>query len=123
MLKIVIKDLIEMGCKVYYKDEGFHRDDGPAIERADGSKEWWFEGQYIYSNFEVFSKPAFYENHSVDIQDVIDYHKPIDPRESYIVLDWELPSRNINLFTRETLTFKKILYKDGIGYIPNLPGL
>jgi hypothetical protein len=24
-----------------------HREDGPAIERDNGIKEWWYQGQYI----------------------------------------------------------------------------
>lgn len=31
--------------KFWTNDEGqFHRLDGPAIEYADGSKEWWIDG-------------------------------------------------------------------------------
>jgi hypothetical protein len=33
---------IENGNKVWRNSSGqFHREDGPAIERTDGSKEWW----------------------------------------------------------------------------------
>ena len=37
----------EFGNKFYYADRKMvllHRDDGPAIEYADGSKEWWING-------------------------------------------------------------------------------
>jgi hypothetical protein len=35
------------GSKFYYKDKAMnilHREDGPAIEDADGHKEWWMDG-------------------------------------------------------------------------------
>lgn len=34
--------------KIYYKDNSFsiiHREDGPAIERITGTKEWWINGK------------------------------------------------------------------------------
>lgn len=30
---------------IYYKDGQKHREDGPAIELGDGTKEWWIGGQ------------------------------------------------------------------------------
>jgi len=36
------KEANKYGTVFYYNDKGkFHRLDGPAIEREDGSKEWW----------------------------------------------------------------------------------
>lgn len=32
------------GDKFWYKFIDLHREDGPAVERADGSVEWWFNG-------------------------------------------------------------------------------
>ena len=35
------------GNKRYYNDaEKFHREDGPAVEDADGTKEWWVNDIY-----------------------------------------------------------------------------
>ena len=31
----------------WWKDGNLHRDDGPAIERANGHKEWWKNGRHI----------------------------------------------------------------------------
>ena len=33
------------GDKFWYKDSKYHRDDGPAIESANGSKEWYKYGK------------------------------------------------------------------------------
>jgi|WetSurSiteA1Bulk_404760.scaffolds.fasta_scaffold135878_2 hypothetical protein len=33
------------GIKIYYKDDQYHREDGPAIEWPDGDKQWYFEGK------------------------------------------------------------------------------
>ena len=29
------------------RHEFFHREDGPAIENKDGSRFWWYEGEYV----------------------------------------------------------------------------
>lgn len=37
---------LENGNKVWKNKAGkLHREDGPAIERASGSKEWWIDGE------------------------------------------------------------------------------
>ena len=33
------------GCKEWWQNDQYHRTDGPAIEYADGSKSWWQNGQ------------------------------------------------------------------------------
>ena len=33
------------GCKEWWQNDQYHRTDGPAIEYADGSKEWWQNDQ------------------------------------------------------------------------------
>jgi hypothetical protein len=41
-------EISEYGNKYYYKDRQmaiFHREDGPAVEWWDGSKEWWLNGE------------------------------------------------------------------------------
>jgi len=34
------------GTKQWYKNGRFHREDGPAIEWADGTKFWWINSKY-----------------------------------------------------------------------------
>ena len=36
--------ILSQGNKYWYKDDCFHRDDGPAIEWPDGSKFWYKDG-------------------------------------------------------------------------------
>lgn len=43
------------GNKYWLKDGKSHREDGPAVEYNDGSKQWWIEGTYYYSE-EDFKK-------------------------------------------------------------------
>jgi len=38
------------GSKVWYVNGELHRTDGPAIEHANGSKEWWLNGKYHREN-------------------------------------------------------------------------
>lgn len=35
------------GDKWWYKDDELHRTDGPAVERADGSKVWFLYDQFL----------------------------------------------------------------------------
>ena len=42
------------GLKSWYKDDKLHREDGPAVEYAEGSNEWYFNGNYLDSNEEGF---------------------------------------------------------------------
>ena len=41
--KIVYKNKVL--AEKWYKNGKYHREDGPAIEWADGSKEWWVNGE------------------------------------------------------------------------------
>jgi hypothetical protein len=34
------------GSKFWYRDGKIHREDGPAIERSDGSKDWYRDGKH-----------------------------------------------------------------------------
>ena len=44
------------GDKTWKNSAGqYHRTDGPAVERADGSKEWYFKGRRI-------TKKEYYSN-------------------------------------------------------------
>lgn len=40
----VWKDEDDKGV-IYYKDGKKHREDGPAVELKNGTKEWWIDGQ------------------------------------------------------------------------------
>jgi hypothetical protein len=40
------------GHKVWYHNYKMHREDGPAVEYVDGSKEWWIDGELVYDRFE-----------------------------------------------------------------------
>lgn len=35
------------GSKKWFCDGKPHREDGPAVERADGSKEYWLDGEFL----------------------------------------------------------------------------
>jgi hypothetical protein len=35
----------EIGTRIYYLNDRFHRENGPAIEYISGSKEYWIHGQ------------------------------------------------------------------------------
>lgn len=35
------------GMKNQWADGQLHREDGPAVEWADGSKSWWVDGKYL----------------------------------------------------------------------------
>ena len=35
------------GSKYWYTHDQLHRIDGPAIEWADGTKQWWYKGKQI----------------------------------------------------------------------------
>jgi hypothetical protein len=36
---------IENGDKYWYVNDQLHRYDGPAVERSDGSREWWLNNK------------------------------------------------------------------------------
>jgi hypothetical protein len=35
------------GTKHWYLNDNLHREDGPAFEWADGTKEWWLDGEEL----------------------------------------------------------------------------
>jgi len=37
------------GSKSWYINDKRHREDGPAIEWSDGDKEWWINGVFIFA--------------------------------------------------------------------------
>ncbi len=38
-------EIDEYGTKRYYKNDEYHREDGPAVEWTDGYKAWYFNGK------------------------------------------------------------------------------
>ena len=40
----------EDGHKYWFLNRKLHREDGPAVELANGSQEWWFNGEPIKRN-------------------------------------------------------------------------
>ena len=40
---------VDSGCKKWYRNGKLHRINLPAVEHADGIKEWWINGCYQYS--------------------------------------------------------------------------
>ncbi len=37
----------EFGNKYWHKDDLYHREDGPAVEFANGNRYWYYQGQNI----------------------------------------------------------------------------
>ena len=46
MLEYTVK-VDEYGTKSWYLNGKYHREDGPAVESADGSKEWYLNGKCL----------------------------------------------------------------------------
>jgi hypothetical protein len=69
--------VINLGNRIWYLNGQRHREDGPAIEYADGDKEWYLNGQrhredgpaieyangdkFWYLNGKVLTENKFYE--------------------------------------------------------------
>jgi hypothetical protein len=111
----------EDGSRTYWCQSKRHRLDGPAVEYADGGKEWWYQGEYVASNEEMLAKPCFLSSLST-VEEFETHHILINRDDDYIIIEDKIPSKEICPFTGQPLTFKKILHQNGIGYIPNLPG-
>jgi hypothetical protein len=45
------------GSKYWYINGQYHREDGPAVEHANGAKEWWLNGKRIKSK--DYNSPDF----------------------------------------------------------------
>tara|TARA_R110000868_G_scaffold46524_1_gene153593 strand:- start:308 stop:499 length:192 start_codon:yes stop_codon:yes gene_type:complete len=43
-----ICEIDSCGDKYWYLNDKLHRENGPAIERADGTKEWWYHDKQIH---------------------------------------------------------------------------
>jgi hypothetical protein len=44
------------GDKYWFKEGKLHREDGPAIECADGTKYWWIDGKQFFEVIDVTNK-------------------------------------------------------------------
>ena len=44
----------EAGTKRWYLDDKRHRQDGPAMIRADGTESWWLHGRFLGEGVEGF---------------------------------------------------------------------
>ena len=49
----------EDGQMTWYLNGKLHREDGPAIEFASGTKEWWLNGKFIVSTGPDIEKALF----------------------------------------------------------------
>ena len=67
------------GNKFYYKDKAmtiFHREDGPAIEFADGTKLWFIDGKELSEEkFNATVNKSLERNSNSYIKDAIWYEK------------------------------------------------
>lgn len=45
----------------WYKNNEIHREDGPAIERMNGTKEWWVNGQLHREDGPAIEYPGGYK--------------------------------------------------------------
>ena len=62
-------DIDKYGNKFYYKDRAMkilHRTDGPAIERADGHKQWWVDNKLHRIDGPAFEYADGYKEWFVD---------------------------------------------------------
>ena len=82
------------GSKLWYRNGKYHRVDGPAVENADGTKQWWLNDKLVYE---------------------------LKPIGEYILIEDGLPSEVEWL--GQLVTQRKVLTEKGIMYLPNLPGL
>ena len=53
MIEYTVK-VFDSGTRYWYLNDKYHREDGPAIEWADGSNEWWLNGERHRENGPAF---------------------------------------------------------------------
>jgi len=46
MIEYTVK-VLDSGSKFWHLNNELHREDGPAVEYADGSKEWWLNDEEV----------------------------------------------------------------------------
>ena len=57
-MKTYTVEVYESGRKAWYINGEYHREDGPAIERADGTKSWYINGKELsQAEFNDRNKP------------------------------------------------------------------
>ena len=82
------------GTKSWWLNGKYHRVDGPAIERADGRKQWFLNNLWIFT---------------------------LEPIGEYLIIEDGLPS-TMEWLGKPVSTLK-VLTAEGIQFIPNLPGV
>lgn len=106
------------GTKVWYKNGKEHRADGPAYEGYDGTLEWWVNGIYHRED-----GPAYFEPRGTRIWYLKDkmIYRMESPLGDYLTIEDGLPSTLEWLGRR--VTQRKILTAEGLMVVPNLPGI
>jgi len=99
-----------MGWKRYYFKGQLHREDGPAYECADGSKEWWWYGTIIYISGFIYKTP------DINFYSKSKHLKDLEYIELGIVKGNTRPGL-------DQICFRKVICEEGIFYIPILPGM
>jgi hypothetical protein len=79
------------GTKFWYLNGKFHREDGPAVEYADGSKYWWLNGK----------------RHRED-GPAVEY---ADGAKSWYLNDKELTQSEFNAKIKKTIVIDGVTYK------------
>jgi hypothetical protein len=80
--------------KQWWLNGKIHRVDGPAIERADDTKQWWLNDNLVFT---------------------------LEPIREYLIIEDGLPS-TMEWLDKPVSTLK-VLTAEGIQFIPNLPGI
>lgn len=109
------------GSKVWYKEEKFHRDNGPAIEWDNGFREWWLEGKLHREDGPAIEYYSEYEH-----EDHADYRewylKGKNYSNSWLFRDEFILSEEPHPKYPKILLFK-ILKKDKIEEYLLIPGM
>ena len=64
------------GTKWYRNEQGqLHRTDGPAVEWADGSKEWWVNGKCLteaeFKDLRIIAFPGYYREYYINDRKIV----------------------------------------------------
>jgi hypothetical protein len=87
------------GTKEWWQHDRRHRGNGPAVEDVDGTKEWYFDDELIFDGWKISNLQG-----------------------NYIVLERGIPTNE--MFGKLKLTNLKLLTATGTIFVPdNLPGL
>lgn len=70
-METYIVEVHTSGNRYWYQNGERHREDGPAIEYADGDREWWIEGKaFTEEQFNKQTKKTTCENKTVIIDGI-----------------------------------------------------